>query len=439
MCNRYLKNLKLPLNKFLLVFLLALFTFQYCLAQYDAPLYTSYTTKDARDKMHDRLIKNTINKNLSTLLNDSTEEKWQEAFDAIELMVYKTPFSEAKINYAFDNINERSIEFQKSLATLSYSVYPFKFKNAIEHLLNHTLDPKLFAICAEYLLAENKDTSLYSSLTKLINEKFAEQAIADPVLYMLQLHMSEIENNAPLKSKKNIQAILKNSFLPGQIIMYSIQRKNRNYPGLVLVRNAAGNFITDSSGNFFSIPQLARSLTNLPGYIRNGNTPQGIFLMNGFGVSMSSFIGPSANVQLSMPFETSIQKFVGDSTIADSVWTADYYSRLIPKELRTYLPLYYSYYAGLAGRTEIIAHGTTVDPNYYLNQPYYPLTPSQGCLCTKEIWDGKRIESDQQKLVDALLQAGGAHGYCIVIELDDKQSPVNINDVLPFIQSAPGK
>ena len=225
--------------------------------------------------------------------------------------------------------------------------------------------------------------------------------------------------------------------MPGQIVMYSIQRKNRNFPGLVLVRNGNGDFMRDSLGQNIFIPQLARSLTNLPGYIRNGNTPQGIFLMNGFGVSMSSFIGPSANIQLAMPNETSIKKFLGDSSISDSTWTIDYYNRLIPKELRNYLPLYYSYYAGMAGRTEIIAHGTTIDPVYYANEPYYPLTPSQGCLCTKEIWNGKRIESDQQKLVNALLQAGGAHGYCVVIELDDKQKAVTIDDILPFLP--PGK
>ena len=90
----------------------------------------------------------------------------------------------------------------------------------------------------------------------------------------------------------------------------------------------------------------------------------------------------------------------------------------------------------MAGRTEIIAHGTTVNPEYYTNQPYYPLTPTQGCLATKETWstlDGKRIESDQQKLVNAVKVAGGADGYCIVIEIDDQQKPVGIEEILPYL------
>ncbi len=421
-----------------LLFVILPFCFQKSVAQYDAPLYTSYTTTAARMKMHDRLIKNTINKNLSFPLNDSTEEKWQEAFVAIELMLYKTPFTESKVHFAFNNISGRGTAFQRSLIELAYAIYPAEFKEHVHQLLANTTDPKLFAMCAEYLLIDKKDATI-NNISDIINQKFGAMSVTDPFLYMLQLRMGEIKNNIHSSPKQDIQAILNRNFIPGKIIMYSIQRENRNYPGLVIIRNANGNFITDSTGAVFHIPQLARSNTNLPGYISNGNTPQGIFLMSGFGVSMSSFIGPSANIQMSMPVETSIKKFLGDSSIEDSVWSIDYYSRLIPKQLRNYLPLYYSYYSGQAGRSEIIAHGTTVDPNYYLNQPWYPLTPSQGCLCTKEIWNGKRIESDQQKLVNGLLKAGGANGYCVVIELDDKQAPVRIDDILPYISSGSGK
>lgn len=148
---------------------------------------------------------------------------------------------------------------------------------------------------------------------------------------------------------------------------------------------------------------------------------------------MSSFIGPTANIQMGMPVELSLQKFFNDSSISDTTWTMDWYQKLIPNKLRNYLPLYESYNAGLIGRTEIIAHGTTIDPKYYLGKSYYPLTPTQGCLCTKEIWNGKRLESDQQKLVNGLLKAGGANGYCVVIELDDKHAPVTINDVISYL------
>ena len=46
------------------------------------------------------------------------------------------------------------------------------------------------------------------------------------------------------------------------------------------------------------------------------------------------------------------------------------------------------------------------------------------------------MESDQQKLVFALLAAGGADGYCVVIEIDDKQQPVTIDEILPQLLKA---
>jgi hypothetical protein len=287
-------------------------------------------------------------------------------------------------------------------------------------------------MCAEYIFQQKRDSSFAHNINKIIETKFGDQGIIDPVLYMLQVRISENIKQVFL-SKKLLAELLSKKFLPGQTVMYSIQRKNRDYPGLVLIRNGNGDFIKDSNGIIFSTPQLARSTTNLPFYLRGGNTPQGIFLMHGFGVSMSSFIGPTANVQLSMPVEASIKAFMRDSSISDTIWNIDYYNKLIPEDFKNYLPLYYSYYAGQAGRTEIIAHGTTIDPNIYSNKPWFPLTPSQGCLCTKELWNGKRIDSDQQKLVNALLKAGGANGYCVVIELDDKQSAVTLADVFPFL------
>src|SRR5690606_23300361 len=110
------------------------------------------------------------------------------------------------------------------------------------------------------------------------------------------------------------------------------------------------------------------------------------------------------------------------------------YQQIIPGSIRNYFPLYEAYYAGLAGRNEIIAHGTTVDPELYAGKPYYPLTPTMGCLCTKEIWNGIREESDQQKLVNGLLSAGGANGYAVVIEIDDKEAPVTLEDLRKYLK-----
>lgn len=419
--------------KFFFAFLTMLASTQ-LFAQYDVPLYTSYTTEAARAKMNERLIKNSITKNLLLPLSDSTEENWEDAFDAMEVMNYHAPFVQSKVEAAFDSIGVRSVSFQRALMELAYANYPGKFIMQTNVLLEETTDPKIFAVCAEYLLQHKKTDAEKQILSKKLLEKFTDTAYKNPVLFMLSTRLKSADvNQQPVHQV--LKDIVSKNFLPGQIVMYSFQRKNRDYPGMVLIRNADGNFVRDSCGNLFHLPQLARSISNLPGYLRNGNTPQGIFKMFGFGVSMSNFIGPTANVQMGMPVELSIRKFFDDSTILDSAWTIGWYQKLIPKKLQSYLPLYDSYYAGLAGRSEIIAHGTTIEPDYYAGKPYFPLTPTQGCLCTKEIWNGKRLESDQQKLVNGLLEVGGANGYCVVIEIDDKQAPVAIKDLLPYLKN----
>ncbi|MCB0709598.1 MAG: hypothetical protein KDC15_09450 [Chitinophagaceae bacterium] len=398
------------------------------LAQTDNTPVATFTTKQNRIKEYRNLLNNSIKKNLSLPLTDSTEEYWQDAFAAMELLQYHSPWIDGRVKFAFDSIAVRSDEFKRAFIELVYSNYPRQFVWQVAHLLKQTTNSRLFAMCSEYLLMNDEKGTYKDSILKRIDELLLlkNDSTANPFFTMLQ-------NKILLTSKPfPLSAITEASFLKNEIVLFSFQRKNRNYPGLAMVRKKNGEFLQDASGVYFSVPQLARSLSNMPGYISNGNTPQGIFKMTGFGKSSGNFIGPTENIQMVLPFEKS-------EDIPDSVTMrfGNDYASLVPAACKDVYAFYEAWYAGLAGRTEIIAHGTTVNPAYYNNQPYYPLTPTQGCLCTKEIWsevNGKRLISDQQKLVNALKNAGGAKGYCVVIEIDDAQKPVSLQDILPFLQ-----
>lgn len=397
-------------------------------AQKETIPFAKQATKENRAKEYRSLISN-INSNLFLSLTDSTEENWQDAFDAMLLLNNTTPFINARIHSAMDSVAYRSIPFQKAMLQLVYGLYPKDFVPQIGSLVKNTNDPKLFAMCSEYLFLNNKTETYKPLLLKRMEEMQQKAGIAKEIPFFTVL-----KNKLLLTIVKHppISDLLSNTFLPNEMVVYSFQRKNRNYPGLVLVRNKEGKFIKDAAGKYFTVPQLARSGTNIPGYLSNGNTPQGIFKIFGFAVSQGSFIGPTTNIQMVLPYEQS-------SDVSDSVTESlgDNYRFFLPVSWKNYFPFYEAYYAGKAGRTEIIAHGTTVNPEYYKKQPYYPLTPTQGCLCTKEIWsvvDGKRLESDQQKLVDAVKKAGGANGYCVVIEIDDQQKAVSLKDILPFLK-----
>ena len=304
-------------------------------------------------------------------------------------------------------------------------------------LLNNTTDAKIFAMSAEYLLLCDSSKKNVSFIIKSTEKKEGQfTGTADmAVMEQLKIHLQGLLKKCNPPGAAMLQPLFAKDYLKGNVVVYSIQRKNRNYPGLTIIKDTAGNFITSDSGSLFSVPQLARSLSNMPGYITNGNTPQGIFRLHGFDKSRSLFIGPTENLQLTMAGETSPKHFLKDSTLSDTVWKTSFYERLLPRGLKSYAPLYQAYYAGIAGRTEIIAHGTTVNPAYYTGQPFQNFTPTAGCLCTKEIWDaaGKRIFSDQQKLTDAVKQAGGADGYLIVIDIDDVEKAVSTEEILPLL------
>lgn len=422
------------MKKWIYIFVPTLFFFNATsLAQNEEAVYAPNTTKENRTKEYRNLV-NVITKNLALPLTDSTEENWQDAFEALKYINYKTLGIDSKIKLAFfDSLEKRSIPFQRSLLELAYSNYRGKFIEAAYWLMKKTKDPKIFASAAEYYLAGNKDPNAWNRVIQIFSKRSDKDDNLPAFYGMLTGLMS---GYADKKDINSFFASLRNS-VPGHVLLISFQRKNRNYPGIAVIRDQQGNFIKNDKGDIFSVQQLARSHSNMPFYLSSGNTPQGFFRMNGFDVSKSMAIGPTTNIQLMMPYETSPRVFLNDPSIQDSVWTEDLYKRLLPDNLKDYLPLYESFFASKAGRTEIIAHGTTVNIDYYKSQVYYPFTPTEGCLCTKETWNplnGKRVESDQQKLVNALKKTGGANGYCVVIEIDNQQKPVSLNDILSFLK-----
>jgi len=96
-----------------------------------------------------------------------------------------------------------------------------------------------------------------------------------------------------------------------------------------------------------------------------------------------------------------------------------------------------AFIAGKVGRTEVIAHGTTIDPEYFRDQPFYPLTPTLGCLCAREQWNvttGRPTLSEQLGLVNAFLSTHGSKGYLIVVNLDNQQRPVTREELDKWVQ-----
>ncbi len=394
----------------------------------ETDFYSEAALKSERAKFFDKSINQTITESLSHPLNDSTEQKYMSAFWAMELIQYKNGFTDSVISSCFDNLNERSTEFQRSLLELVYTLYQNKFSYQVEAFVKETNNPKLFAMCADYLKRSGYDVNN-------MLEEFLENntlLVDHPIMIMLKHSLSN-----DLITLPPVEDLFGNSF-EQKLVIFSIQRSNRDYPGLLIIRKPDGKFLRDESGKIFSIPQLARAITDLPGYITNGNTPEGILSIRGIDFSKNVFIGPSPNLQLVLPYEVSPQKYFHNE-LTDTVWNKDFYSNLLPDSWKNYLPIYEAYYAGKAERNEIIAHGTTIDPGFYFGSSYFPFTPSLGCLTTKELWSletGKIVESDQIKLMNTFNDAGADNGYFVVVNIDDQHKPITFNEIENLILNA---
>lgn len=395
----------------------------------DDMVFSRVTTKDAKAARYRYLADTAIKQYLLDPLNDDNEGEWNDALWAMELLQYKDDFTRQKLGIAWSKAAQLSTYFQKNLLETTFSLYKTEFKTQALQLMQQTKSVAIFIRCAEYVLRADSVNGK-SLVAALIKQKFPYDNSLGMQLLKSRIYAGKPQQRPPMND------ILDSSFLPGKTVIYSLQRSNRDYAGLVLIRKPDGTFLKDSAGGFFHTSQLARAITNYPFYITNGNTPQGILRFNGFDVSRLLYIGPTENLQLQLPFEITASSFFADSNYIDSSWNLGLYASLLPPSWKNYNNIYESFYAGQMGRNAIIMHGTTIDPEFYKDQPYYPQTPSMGCLCSFEDWgeDGYRTVSNQQKIVNAINNIGSSEGYVVVVDIDNKKSNVDISEVLPLLR-----
>lgn len=393
-------------------------------------LYSDFAKKPNRDQ-YKLELKNRIENVFSTELNKNNEEIWQDLFSEVGLLLLKSDNIYKAIEKASDYVHKGSLSFQKSLAEIIITLYPNDFTKTIDYFYLTTKDPTLFSYCVHYYLISGS-----KSRDQLLNQTKEKFNITNsgwkniPQINYLIYYLGDDEIKIP-----PIKDILANKFIEGKTIIYSFQRKDRTFPGITIIKKPNGEFVKNENDSIFYVEQLALSVTNLPGYLSQGNTPQGIFSVVGFYNSPTPSIGPTAAVLTRIPYEVPTKLWY-HSTVNNG-WNIEDYKNLLPDSWKEFLPIYESYYAGKTGRRKIVMHGSVDDLSFYEELPYAPLTPSKGCLTTTEIWsekNGKNIESNQVKLMNAFFSTGQIKGFLIVIDIDDKKEPVSMKEILPFIE-----
>jgi hypothetical protein len=389
-------------------------------------LHSDYALKSSRDNFKHELDAK-IKRTLSLELNSKTEKSWSSLLKDVGLMLYKTEDVHEAITKASEYASLGSTKLQRAIVEAIITLYPTEFKETIDLLFEITKDPTLYSYLVHYYSNQNSDSkNKYIGKTK---SRFPNYQKIPQLNYLIYYLEQDSILTPPLKD------IFSNKFIEGKTIIYSLHRKERTYPGITIIKKPNGEFVKDENDSIFHVEQLALSVTNLPGYLSQGNTPQGIFSVVGFYNSPTPSIGPTAAVLTRIPHEVPTKLWY-HSTVTTG-WNIKDYKNLLPESWKEYLPIYESFYAGKTGRRKIVMHGSVDDLSFYDTLSYSPLTPSKGCLTTTEIWSdstGQNIKSNQAKLMNAFFSAGQLYGFLVVIDIDDKKEAVRIEDVLPFIK-----
>lgn len=371
---------------------------------------------------------------LNTLPLGSDEEKaypLEVGLWGIAQFRVSTPQSDsgiARLMRNYDLLNEST---RRALLEATYALYPDQFADEMKSIAGRAVHPRNFAMSALHFYRArptNETRQWIENAAKRIKANEKQQVM----LRCLLQHISD-KKSAPLP---DLDSLFTHQQVHGFKMVYSFQRANRDFPGLAVVQFQDGSFARDSLGQLKMFVQLARSGSNLPYFLTNGSTPQGLFTITGIGISRNVFIGPTPNLQSAMMHEVNPPVFTHYMPLVLNAPPERIYRSYFPENWQQWNGLMEAYDAGRIGRGEIIAHGSTIDPEWFAGETYYPLSPTLGCLSGLELWNkktGKIDRSDQLDLVNTFLETPDKKGYLLVIDLDDKKAPVTREEIEAII------
>lgn len=334
----------------------------------------------------------------------------------------------------------RTVEMSMQVGTQLYLSNPTFYSSVKQQFIqtiNFSKNPQWVAMALSGL-ARGMPPEELKQLSDRIQKRFPNWS-KNLFLQTTLQDASNLVNPTPVPPLKDL---LQRNIAPNQFHLYVICQQNREVLcQTVLKRN---NQFVRENGQLWSTRLLLRSIHGLGWNFVRGQTPQGIYKIEGVMPKPSAeFFGAYGQfplVKLFLPFEPGVREFLPGRK-GGFTGTIKDYQALLPPSWRNYFPIQQSYWAGKIGRSLFRIHGSGEAPNFFTKKQQYPdsynWNPTIGCLSALELYDktGKPQQADMPKILNALTNEGKISGYAIVVEVpNSSKTPISIAEIEAILQ-----
>ena len=332
----------------------------------------------------------------------------------------------------------RTLEMVMQVGTQLYLSNPAQYdgvKQQFLQTLERSSDAGWVAMSVSALVQGGADAGQRSQWRNLIQQRFPRWR-NHPALFVT---LQTIETLDRPRTTPPLKDLLTWTIAPGQLQMYAICRPDRGVLCQTVLKDRQGQFIRQN-GQLWSVPLLTRSLHGLSSVFTRGQTPQGIYRLEGSvpqpDTEFFRAYGTFPLVKLFVPFEPGVKAFLPNRP--SQIGGLSAYQSLLPPTWRNDFSMQQSYWAGKAGRGLFRVHGSGEAPTFFTNNSRYPdsagWNPTIGCLSALELYDqaGRLQQADMPKILTALTAAGGQNfsGYLIVVETPDQaKKPISMQEI----------
>lgn len=210
--------------------------------------------------------------------------------------------------------------------------------------------------------------------------------------------------------------------------LFMFCRQDRRYPCMMLMRDKSGKPLRLSNGELWHQPALGYSRKKKDYNQFDGNTPAGIFRIEG--------VMPQTNRKFAFgKYRRLIMDFI-ESSKNEMLMRS-----LLPLSSRQQNWWYESVVARNMGRSLFRIHGTGLK-NLSKRRKYYPFVATRGCVTKREGKYGSIKYQDQNLLLNQLMKASdlkpvyGNHqkirALFYIVEIDNKKQPVSMAELKSY-------